>query len=251
MIYSSSIFLNELDLLDLKIAEESPYMDKIYITESPLTFVGNQKPLNFPVEKYEKNDKVVYVVIPKEAFNNCKTPWDREFLQRNYVQTIIPYNDDDIWFVTDLDEILCGDKIPHLIAEVSRHKFIAIHMKSCCYYLNMEITSGVWEPPFAAVGSVCKRHSFQSLRNRIVSVSSAVVWWCGKHFNSFGGPEALEYKLKNFSHTECATPESIIFHINNYNTILQNPHVKMVEIDESYPKTILNNMDKWEKHMKR
>jgi len=143
MIYSSIMFFNELDLLDLKIAEESPYVDKIYITESPLTFTGNQKLLNFPVEKYKDNDKIVYLVTPKEIYKDCKVAWDREFLQRNYAQAIIPFNDDDVCFVTDADEIICGDMFPTILHGLKAYQFVAMHMKLCMFYINVEVVGQI------------------------------------------------------------------------------------------------------------
>lgn len=252
MIYSSTIFFNEYDLLDLKIAEELPYIDKIYITESPLTFTGNQKTLNFPIEKYKDNDKIVYLVTPKEIYKDCKIAWDREFLQRNYLQTVVPFNNDDIWFVTDMDEIICGDQVPRLIEGVKQHQIVSIHMTSCIYYINVEVVGQVWEPPFAASGRMCRDHSFQVMRNKKVRIPS-VANHCGKHFSYLGGSDAIEFKLKSFSHIECGTPESIQWHLNNFNMVGTgyNSTYGVVKIDESYPQTIRNNINKWGKHIYR
>lgn len=250
MIYSSTIFLNEFDLLDVKIAEESPHVDKIYITESPLTFTGNPKPLNFPVEKYKDNDKIVYLVTPKEMYKDCKVAWDREFLQRNYAQTIIQFADDDICFVTDVDEIISGYRFPDLIKDVIKHRFIGMIMNTYGYWINAVVTDAVWEPPFAAVGSLCKQHSFQNMRNRNVG-GAVVIRDCGKHFSYLGGDEAIRYKLKSFSHVESSGDEWIAYCIKNYHNIEANANVKIVPIDESYPKSIRDNLDKWEKYIRR
>ena len=45
MIYSCTMFFNEFDLLDLKIAEELDQVDQMIIVESNQTFRGNEKPL--------------------------------------------------------------------------------------------------------------------------------------------------------------------------------------------------------------
>ena len=217
MIYSSTIFFNEYDLLDLKIAEELPHVDKMYITESPFTFTGNPKPLNFPIEKYKDNDKIVYLVTPEEIYKDCNVAWDREFLQRNYAQTIIQFADDDFCFVTDMDEIICGEKFPYLIQEVKQHRFIGMSMRSYVYWINVVVLNQVWEPPFAAIGSLCKQYSFQNMRNRKVHDPVVAVQDCGNHFSYLGGVDAIAYKLKSYSHVECGTPEGIEWAINNYN----------------------------------
>ena len=249
MIYSSIMFFNEIDLIDLRIEEESPYVDKIFIAESPMTFTGNAKPLNFPIERHKDNEKVVYLVVPHSAYIGCNIAWDREHVQRNYAQTIVPFNDDDIWFVTDTDEVLIGEKLPGLVKVVRQHGLVGLHMPSYSYYINAKCNRD-WFHPFAAIGSICKKYTFDNLRNR-VRINSYNMPNCGKHFCNLGGAEAIEYKLKSFSHVEHNTPAYLSRLVGQLNNICKSNGLTVVNVDNSYPKTILNNLANWGKHIKR
>ena len=47
MIYEAFMFLNEFDMLDLKLQEHGPYVDKFIITESNRNFNQIEKPYIF------------------------------------------------------------------------------------------------------------------------------------------------------------------------------------------------------------
>lgn len=126
MIYDCFSFFDELDLLEIRLNILNDYVDKFVIMESPETFFGKPKSL---IYKENKNrfkfweDKIIYHIIDdfpndeelyKKAINSPNTGidpnkdiwWIREFYQKESLnRVLINCNDDDIIYVSDVDEI--------------------------------------------------------------------------------------------------------------------------------------------------
>ena len=61
-IYDMFMFLNENDLLEIRINEHWEFVEKFIIIEAGQTHSGNNKPYNFDKQRFEKySDKIVYV----------------------------------------------------------------------------------------------------------------------------------------------------------------------------------------------
>src|SRR3989344_1858831 len=107
MVYDCFLFLNEFDVLDIRLHEMATVVDKFVIVECTETFRGNPKPLNFPDQASrfaEFTDKIIYVVIDEHFPTD--NPWQREFFQRNQIMRgLKDCKDEDIIFVSDVDEI--------------------------------------------------------------------------------------------------------------------------------------------------
>lgn len=254
MIYYASLFFNELDLLDLKIREESPYVDKMFIVESELSFTGNQKSVNYPKGKYDNYKNVEHVLLKESFFPKGITAWEREHVQRNAIRSLVGYNDDDIWIVTDIDEIIVGKNIPMLVEETAKHGHICIGMQIYYYYINALYPRG-WDYPFMCTGKVARGHDFQDIVKRRGISPEKIVTNCGKHFSYLGSPADISLKLKSFSHTEYSTPyysneHTIKDRIANLEDVCGRKKVmKVVPIDSSYPQTILDDLPAWEKYI--
>ena len=251
-----TMFFNELDLLDLKIKEESPYVDKIVVVESKWTHSGNPKPLNFPWEKYKNNNKIIYLVIYDETlYKDCKKGPEGSFhsraeVERNLPQSAIPIASNDFVIVADLDEIVKGDQIERIIKEAAKFGHVRLKMEMYYYYINTY--ANIWTEAFCATGWLCSKYSFHHLRLR---GEGPIIPNCGKHFSYLGSADTIKYKLQSFSHTELNTPE-IINGIQERLDRLTDPAGKFLEspltiteIDESYPKTIRDNISEWQKYI--
>jgi beta-1,4-mannosyl-glycoprotein beta-1,4-N-acetylglucosaminyltransferase len=267
MIYSITLFFNEIDLLDLKIQEESPCIDKIVIAESKWTHQGKPKPLNFPVEKYKNNEKILYLPIEDETYyTDCNLQINRHsraIADRNYPQTKLSINDDDIIIVTDLDEIINGNQIEKIVTEAKKHEFVRLDTRLFCYYINVwnQFQSGGlttngkpanWAYPCAMTGKKYKTATIDNIRTFEIG---PILPNCGNHFTSLGGAEKVAYKLQSYSHVEFNSPKVIAGirkRIENLEDIAgrhdQQPLV-VIAIDDKYPKTILNNLEEWQKYM--
>ena len=131
MIYDYMMFLNENDILDIRLHTHDPIMDKFIIDEAGQTHAtGEPKPFNFDHKRFEKfKDKIIYVQIPsldKAMLENPKITdlsrnnynasinegWRREEFQINYFYKIaeeIGIENDDIINWGGLDEIVCEE----------------------------------------------------------------------------------------------------------------------------------------------
>jgi beta-1,4-mannosyl-glycoprotein beta-1,4-N-acetylglucosaminyltransferase len=254
MIYSASMYFNELELLDLKVREEAAFVDKMFVVEAAVTFSGNPKPMNFPKDKY--GEKVEHIFLEESYFKDCKNPWEREAAQRNAIQSLVRAEDDDVWIVTDVDEIIRGDKIQYIAEETRKHWFVVLRMQVCYYYINVEYPL-MQDYSFAATGWVSRRKKFHGLRRHRAMRPRKALPDCGKHFSYLMGPENISLKLKSFSHTEYGGPEFsnvdvVRDRVESLKDVCRRGKtLKIVELDSSYPKTILDNLPDWEKHIYR
>ena len=253
MIYSTSMFMNELELLDLKIKEESPHVDKIFIVESELTFTGNPKSVAFPKGKYDSYGNVEHVLLDKTMFDNDTDAWVRQERQRNAITDLVSYSDDDVWIVMDLDEIIPGEYIPILVEETRKRGALRMGMQLYYYYINTQFTSDVEWHPIMTTGVAVREHTLDYLRDCVFFGHR--VGNCGKHFSYLSNPEGISLKLKSFAHTELGGPEftdveRIKNHMDQLSDICgRGKKLEVVEIDSSYPKTILNNLAEWEQYI--
>jgi beta-1,4-mannosyl-glycoprotein beta-1,4-N-acetylglucosaminyltransferase len=259
MIYSATIFNNEFDLLDLKIKEETPYVDKLYVVEGALYHQGGRKPQLYPKNKYKDNPKVHYIYLDEKAFSKCERPWDREAIMRDIIQDIVEYNDDDVWLVSDMDEIICGDKIP-LIAEEVRiqiNGYVCVCPVLYYYYINTQYPRSMsyGNPISAVMGNTARLFTFTHLRTRKTGLAAKRVYGCSHHFSYLMTPELISQKLRNTAHVEYSGPKySDIYRVKDRISRLEDVcgrggRMTVVEIDDTYPKTILNNLKDWDKYI--
>ena len=106
-------------ILEIRLSTLYNYVDEFVICEATLDHAGNNKRLNFNIEKFKQfKDKINYIVIddlPKEV-KKFKKNWHpahaRDQFQRNaLVRGIDHCNDDDLIMISDLDEIPNPEKI--------------------------------------------------------------------------------------------------------------------------------------------
>lgn len=261
MIYSMTMFFDEIDLLDLKIREELPYVDKMIVVESAITHSGKSKLLNFPVGKY--SHKVKYIITQASVYEDCPGRWDKEVRQRDFATLNLDIKDDDIFIVTDVDEIINGENIKKIIDATKAHGIIRIGMRLFFYYINVQQPYYVCAHPYATTGKRYKENpSLSYLRTGPDRNSgefhrnSIVVPDCGNHFAWLGGVEKVKQKFDNFCHTEYDTPairagiEERFEKLGNIVGRTDQPAFVIIDIDELYPRTIRENIQDWTKYIR-
>src|SRR3954464_1583382 len=88
MIYDCFTFFNELDLLEIRLNELDPVVDKFVLVEATKTHQGKDKPLYFLENKarYEKFlAKIIHVVVNEYPDYEGKSAWLLEHHQRNMI----------------------------------------------------------------------------------------------------------------------------------------------------------------------
>ena len=83
-VYDCITYLNEEELLELRLNILNKYVDFFVICEAREDHRGNSKKLNFNINKFTKfKEKIIYLIV--ERFENCKRTWDRQNFQRDYL----------------------------------------------------------------------------------------------------------------------------------------------------------------------
>jgi beta-1,4-mannosyl-glycoprotein beta-1,4-N-acetylglucosaminyltransferase len=279
-IYDCFLFFNELDLLELRLEILNNVIDKFVIVESTVTFTGKPKCLYFNENKhrFEKfKDKIIHIIIndtPNDfinlpyvdnVFNNnslfknkilkyvenstgwnrSDKQWGREIYQReSIVYGLIDCSDDDIIFVSDLDEIPNPIEIEKL--KPYNNKDVLEFKQTMYYYYFNLLKEYNWSGPKCLLWGNLKNLSINLIRQNKYTTKSIVDG--GWHFSYMGGQESIKIKLDSFSHQEynnlyiISNLENNIK--NNIDPFFRSELIK-VDIDSTYPKFLLENIEKY------
>lgn len=122
MIYDCFSFLNEFDVLDIRLNILNDYVDFFVISESEETFFGKRKPRYFIENKerfgkwlnkiiyidadlYKQNSKILDAAMLSPNTGLKEHWWVREFCQKESLSSIPNCGFSDTVFVSDVDEI--------------------------------------------------------------------------------------------------------------------------------------------------
>lgn len=279
-IYDTFCFFNELDLLELRLNILDPYVDYFVISESSVTHTGVDKPYYFEENK-ERFSKFLHKIIhlkiedtPNDFINlppvdsstpdgNCvskihefiktqtkrfdrrtQIAYGRDFFQKECVRRgLINCNDDDIILFSDCDEIPNPEILNLLPTFMSASKFFTFHQTGYYYYLNM-LKEHNWKGTRMGRYKDLKDYSYNELRAE-ESFPLAIGGW---HFSYMGGPEKVKHKIESFSAQEMNNShviQSITNNINNGIDPFFRSQLTQVQIDETYPKFLLENLEKY------
>jgi beta-1,4-mannosyl-glycoprotein beta-1,4-N-acetylglucosaminyltransferase len=158
-VYDCFTFYDELDLLELRLAELAEVVDRFVLVEAKRTFQGNPKPLVFEQAKgrFAKwSAKIEHVIVDfptplprlshksRSKTNKVRAEaWDREFYQRNQIMRgLSDARPDDIVIVSDSDEILRREIIEKIVDEKLYVKsIVCLHMPYYRFFLNCKVAA--------------------------------------------------------------------------------------------------------------
>lgn len=231
-IYEFCPFFNENRVAELKIHENSNWVDELHIAEADKTFSNADKPYNFNTSHI--NSKVVYHKINAgNIFRNplkhqlyfnpgtcTETAFDRwywrllsynsafqnEAAQRNlctdFLRQVV--NDEDIVILSDFDEILDSRLADRLVSEVKRRQVITVKFYYSVFYLNLFCASNHGAPDwsyriFIMTGRFFRSMPFTSdyLRKKGIAGGLSSDFYCLNEFSGFHH-SWLEYKNTAF-----------------------------------------------------
>ncbi len=257
MIIDAFLFNNELDMLKIRINELYDVVDKFVVIEAPWTFRGKKKniTLNPWLIRDQFNgfsDKIISTYNyddPYDGLEGYDIPWKRETYQRNLINNYLDdvAEPDDIVIVSDVDEIPRASVFDQ-IAKVDQVTTLTMDM----YYCRLNFYDGKWGGAKAVKYKNMK--TAQETRHTFTEKSIDNAGW---HFSYMGDPEFICNKIKSFSHSELDTPDivntqNIRRRINNQEDIWgHGKKYQIVDIDETYPKYITDNMRYFEKYIYR
>jgi len=239
------MFLNEFDLLKLRLKELNPYVDKFVICESTLTHQGQPKEcfLEQRLSEFsEYSDKIIYHKVSKGTDPSQRI---------SIIEALQHCAEDDIILLSDLDEIPNLEKFDfQKYLDEQKDEILGFHGPLYYYYLNVEYPGEAYGTTITTY-KTAKLMGLEALRHARTKNKIPNASW---HFSYLGGVDQIVYKLESFFHREFNTPSFkdknrlAICLQNNLDPFNRGDQLKLVKIDDSFPKTIVNNIEEY-KHL--
>jgi beta-1,4-mannosyl-glycoprotein beta-1,4-N-acetylglucosaminyltransferase len=275
-IYDCFNFYNELDILELRLNILYDHVDYFVIIESNLTHSGEVKPFYYEdnKERFAKfSDKIIsYKILdnPKDfvnlestddpelqkiqqymaithRFNRQTQPdYGRDFFQKESVRrALVNCDDDDIIIFSDADEI----PNPHILQNLKKldldNSIYSLNQYTYYYYLNV-LKQKDWFGSRIGAYKNMKKYSFNEIRgNDSLSIRVADGGW---HFSFMGGLEMVKNKLLSYSARDMLYDKVLDELENNIKNNVDpffRSSLTTVGIDDSYPKYLLDNLNKY------
>lgn len=224
--WSLTPFFNELDVLEIRLAELDPVVDVHVIAESTLTYSGEPKPLHFldNAERFAPwRDKIRYVAVTDSPVGGvdpdprrvnpltaCASGrWRRENHQRDALSRALDgLKRDDLVLLSDVDEIPRADVVVDAHDRVPRRsdRLIRPALDLHMYHLNWR-----WLVPVTVIcrfmrGGLLLDSSPERVRQLVATHDPLPARDLGWHFSYLGGIEAIRYKLRSAAHHEVDVP---------------------------------------------
>ena len=259
-IYDCFQYFNEDHIVDLRMNILDKFVDYFVISESTKTHQGKDKKINFDLKNFSKfKKKIIFIIADYGNKINFENHTGGESLveqhQRNaLINGLKNAASEDLIILSDSDEIPDLNKLSQIN---NKKKFIAFSQKMFMYKLNLQnLDESDW------IGSkITKKKyikSMQDLRNlkfknypfwRIDKLNQQIISG-GWHFSYLQTPTQILKKIKSFSHGEYNDKSLNIENIEE--KILKNEDIfgrgiklKKIEIDNSYPDYINQNLEKY------
>ena len=243
-------------MFDLRYNILKDYVDYFVICESKFDHKNKPKKLNF-LKNYKHDSKKIKYFVMENSFPKNTSVWQNQAIQREFLLKSLNFADcNDYVFFSDPDEI----PNPLFLENFTLYKKYGIFLQNCFNYKFNLLNP--FESPWEGT-RVCKKKELKSIDFMRQKVKSKNLKYSflridkeknielfknsGWHFNNIMEPEAISRKLKSFAHTEFSGQEfssvdviksKIVKKIDLFN---RGHQYKKVDLDNSFPKYILEN----------
>jgi beta-1,4-mannosyl-glycoprotein beta-1,4-N-acetylglucosaminyltransferase len=220
-VFDCFLFNDELDLLEIRLNELAPAVDRFVLAEAPLTFSGRPKPLHFRDNRARFaafEPKLVHVVV--EGGPEL-TAWRQRERQCNaLIGGLRDARPDDIVLLSDADEIVSRRAIDALRdAPPAAGEVVCFELRMFNFFLNLEIDEP-WlrsGPRAALLKDIRTMERLRKVRgpssspfkNAMRGLKASlqmgrvtrrrVVAEAGWHFSYLGGEAAIRNKLQSYA----------------------------------------------------
>ncbi|HDY88248.1 MAG TPA: hypothetical protein ENH82_09070 [bacterium] len=254
MIYDCFTFYDEYMLLEIRLNELSPFVDKFVLVESDHSFSGKEKPLYYDEVKDNEvfgpfRHKIIHVV-----FHMTPKPsrWGNEYEQRNAIGAgLSEAKVDDIIIVSDADEIVS----PKAIAFMKQASVPGrVQMKDYYYYFNCLSNVNMCAPAFCRYRDY-RTAQFLRIGGEGGGYHKTIIHNGGWHFGYLMPVDKIALKLEAFAHAEFDTDfykdADRIQKCLDTNTDLFNRTGLNYSIEPlDAPKYVMNNIDRFKEFIK-
>ena len=259
-------YFNEKELLELRINLLKDHVDLFVISEGNRTFSGNPKEfsckevvreLGLPEEKIlilemelpSNDDKIMNEEIDhrllslNEKVDDDKTinAWTRERMQKNAIQYVLDrFNDDDVFFISDCDEIPRPEVVEYFAKVVANNKDkilrvplvwlegradLRVHNKNTGLPKNLNDKAYMCTKKLLSTGAIQIRANINCPYESIyVTQDGKMIEDCGWHFSWMGDADRMKIKLRSFSHYNAKVSSSVVkdFREKEIETFIEN-----------------------------
>jgi len=256
MIYDTFPFFKELDLLDIRLHELYDVVDCFVLLEADRTQSNIPKPFYYHENKDRFKDfwpKIHYVQDTNTTrFHKDNYEVAIDLANRNMLIDDLSLHDDDVLIINDADQIIRASAI----ADEDFSRSVRFNFKCYQYYLNM-YEYEEWEHWWGAIGMKYKMfkdsgHTIGEIRSNISLFDSKMKENAGWHWYYMLPLENIRSKLvagSHWRHTTSPLQMSKEFieenMANGWDVLRRGPKVKYVPLDDSFPKYVLDNQDKF------
>lgn len=272
-VFDCFVFFNEFDLLEIRLHELAPVVDRFVIVEAPLTFTGKPKPLHFEENQArfaDFADRIVHVVDNDQPAK--ASAWERQHHQRNALgRGIGEAAADDLIILSDLDEIPRRETIARIKEKPPAHgEVLCLELRYFNYFMNLEC-----DKPWLRHSPRCVRRDsyfgMQPLRHikapnpsPLRDVFRALSAWreakrfvrrrtihdAGWHFSYLGGVAAVQEKLQSIAggwkiSPDFSSGEGILSRIGNRSSVHDGSPMHLRPIDDTFPEYLRANIERY------
>lgn len=218
MILDCCTFFNELDILEIRLTELYPVVDKFILVEATKTHKGDPKPLYYAENRQRFarwNDKILQVTVGDLPDGTSQAAiWRREIQQRQAIsRALSEYPQDAIVMVSDLDEIPRREVV-QMLPQVDLDDLVVTFDQTLYYYnVNTSCTNIRWNGTRATLNTNVATLSpdgvrWSGLRSmeypRLARVANA-----GWHLSYFGDVAHIQSKMRGFLHQELVNDDTL------------------------------------------
>lgn len=283
-VYDVFTFFNELDLLEIRLNILDASVDYFVIIEATETFSGHPKPLYYEENKdrFKKwHHKIIHYVVDstpeneEEIKNKLLDPnidkeerqtlnylllsntvgigvkhWFKEFYQKESIKKCLTnLSDDDICYISDLDEIWN----PDLIIDFSKDEIFRPKQTGYMYYLNNRSDENWrgWTGTIVTKYKNIKNSCLNDLRTH-KKTRCTVLRNGGWHFAFQGGLEGAKTKLQSYKHPAYNPKETlpVLETRVSSNQDYKGRNLKLTKDERGLPRYLLANKSKYQSFFK-
>lgn len=257
-IIDNVMFCNEFDILELRLRVMSDYVDKFVIVESDHTFTHHYKGFNLEkqLDRYAPwMHKIEYIKVTDPPAGN---PWIAESWQRDqFARAWAEVTDQDVVIVGDCDEIIRPTALEFI--RRTDYNWYGLMMPAFYFKFNYLDTKHdwhykVWSRAYRKVSKLPSHMRYLGAHEILGKTTH--VHHAGWHFGWIGDENFAREKIKSFSHQEINKPQildniNIDKHISEGRDHFRPENVTWVtvDLDDYFPKAILENKDQYSKYI--
>ena len=206
--YDCVIFNDEIELIQLRIEENHPFIDYFVLVESRYTHSGEYKE-ELTFEKHKDrfamyDDKIIYAVLDEfpEPSGEGVEVFNKEIYQRNTIKMVLEHleiRDKDYVLISNADEIYDATTFDSTIKEYEHIEYDYLSIKHRWLYWNFDIQHPDWEWYGTQITKweKLKNYNVQDIRNAKDWTDYQLKNYRGWHLSWFGTNEQRATKLRN------------------------------------------------------